>query len=70
MIREQHGQEIADAAVERKASQAGIKRGLEFVNGGSSALKTVMDEIKKRGGAKREEGEAIEEYDAPALATA
>ncbi len=65
VIREKHGQEVADAAIERKASQAGIKRGLEFAGAKGKVAelqRDVMAEIKKRGGTRREETEAIEEF--------
>ncbi len=68
VVREKFGQEVADASVERKASQAGIKRGLEFVVGKGTAKALnddVMKEIKARGGSNREESEVVEEYDAP-----
>ncbi len=65
-----YGQEIADAAIERKASQAGIKRGLEFVVGKGTSkglADAALKEIKARGGTSREQTDKIEEYDAPAL---
>jgi hypothetical protein len=65
VIREKHGQGIADAAVSREATQAGIERALELVGdkGQVAALKRdVMKAIKDRGGANRKETEKIEEF--------
>ncbi len=66
VIRDLHGQEIADAAIERKATQAGIKRGLEYVVGKGPAKglqDAAMKEIKARGGTSREPTDKIEEYE-------
>jgi hypothetical protein len=65
VIREKHGQGIADAAVSRKATQSGIEKALEIVGakGQVAALKRdVMKAIKDRGGLKREEKERVEEF--------
>lgn len=65
VVREKHGQGIADAAVTRKASQAGIKRALELVGAKGEVAKLsadVLAEVKKRGGAKKEPGETIDEF--------
>lgn len=71
VIRELHGQGIADAAVERKASKTRIKEALRFAGGKGEIAKlerAVLDEVRKRGGATRETKTVIEVHDRPALA--
>lgn len=70
VMREKHGQDVADKAVIRKASQSGIERALKDVapRGQLAAMqRAVMKEIELRGGSKRETSIEIGVY-APALA--
>lgn len=65
VVRELHGQALADAAVERVATKTGLERALKG-DGGPLAprLRAVLDKIRKRGGATRSSSRSIEEYDA------
>lgn len=65
VIAEQHGRDIADAAVQRTASKKGIKEALALagVDSVAAAERDVLREIRKRGGASRKESTAIEVYD-------
>lgn len=65
-IRERHGQQVADAAVERAASKTRIREALKPIAGKGqlAALeRAVLDEIRARGGAKRETRTVVEEYE-------
>lgn len=65
VVREKHGQEAADLAVKREATQAGIERALKPRAGKGELAgmkREVMDEIKKRGGAKRPTEIKVREY--------
>lgn len=65
VLKEQHGQAIADAAVTRKATQKGIEDALKFVGakGQVAELKRkAMDVIRERGGTTREMKIEIGEY--------
>lgn len=67
VIRDQHGHGIADAAVERKASKTRIKEALRFAGSKGEIAKlerAVLDEVRKRGGAKRETKTVIEVHEA------
>lgn len=69
VVRDLHGQGIADAAVERKASKTRLKEALRFAGGKVAALeRQVLDEVRKRGGASRDTKTVIEVHDRPALA--
>ncbi len=66
VIRERHGQAIADAAVERSASKKRIKEALGFVGvkGQVAELeRKVLDEARARGGSKRDTKTVIEEFE-------
>lgn len=68
VIRDQHGQGIADAAVVRQATKKRIKDALVFAGGKGEIAKlerAVLDEVRKRGGARRETKTVIEEHEAP-----
>jgi hypothetical protein len=73
VIKARHGQAIADAAVERTATKKRIREALGFVSGkGQLAAmeRSVLDDVRARGGAKREPKETIEEYPAKQLKAA
>lgn len=66
VIRDQHGQGIADAAVERKATKKRIGEALVFAGSKGERAKlerAVLEEVRSRGGAKREAKTVIEEYE-------
>jgi len=66
VIRDQHGQGIADAAVERKATKKRIADALKFAGSKGEIAKlerVVLEEVRARGGSKREARTAIEEYE-------
>jgi hypothetical protein len=68
-IREMHGQNVADAAVERKATKKRIKDALSFVAGkgqGAATERNVLAEVKKRGGISNKTKTTVGEYP-PAL---
>lgn len=64
VVRELHGQAIADAAVSREASQAGIKRALDFsdVKSKDAEVKRIVKEIEKLGGVTQKDTTTIEVY--------
>lgn len=65
VLKEQHGQAVADAAVTRKATQKGIEDALKFVGarGQVAELKRkAMDAIREAGGTSREMKIEIGEY--------
>lgn len=65
VIRERHGQAIADAAVERKASKKQIKEALKLAGVAGEVAKlerAVIDEVRARGGSRRETKTVIERY--------
>lgn len=67
VIRDLHGQGIADAAVERRASKTRIKEALRFAGSKGEIAKLerqVLDEVRKRGGATRETKTVIEVHEA------
>lgn len=72
VVRAKHGQAIADTAVIRSATKVRLKEALGFVapKGALASLeRDVLDEIRARGGAKREKKTVIDEYEPrPALA--
>lgn len=64
VMKEIHGQEVADAAVVRSASKKKIQEALK--SSGVSvapAMRKVMSEIRSRGGASQSVKSSIEEYD-------
>lgn len=63
LIREKFGQEIADKAVSREATQTGIKAAL----GKESAVKAIVDELEKLGGVTRKPSTKFEELPAAKL---
>lgn len=73
VLKKRYGDHIAQAGVTMAATQAGMKRAVELqhAKGGlAAAMRELMAEIEREGGAKRDEREAIEEYAAegtPAL---
>ena len=65
VVRDRYGQEVADAAVQRVATKTKIKEALNAVAGRgglAAAERSVLDEVRKRGGARRDEKESIEEF--------
>lgn len=67
VVRELHGQEVADAAVTRDTSKAAIKRALEIVvgkGGVASAERKLIGVLRERGGVVQgAEREVVEEFD-------
>lgn len=67
VTKELHGQEVADLAVERKATKTRLESALKGKRG---AAKKVLDVVRERGGVERKMTTAIEEYDSgPRLVT-
>lgn len=64
VVRDQHGQSLADQAVERKATKAALERALKGKRG---AAKAVLDEVRKQGGATRSQGTKIGEFELAAV---
>lgn len=64
VVKEMHGQGVADTAVIRSATKTRLKEALAFakVKSMAAAEKAVLEEVRKRGGAKREEKESIKEF--------
>ena len=65
VVREKHGQEIADAAVARSASKASIERAMKLCGGKGKVAalqREVLEVIKANGGTKREPKTEIESY--------
>lgn len=66
VIREQHGQSVADAAVIRAATKKRIHDALQFVAGKGQAAameRKVMEAVRERGGSKREVKTVVETYE-------
>lgn len=65
VIKEKHGQSIADAAVVRSATKKRLKESLAFVGGKSvaAAEREILAEVKRRGGIEQKTKTAIKEYD-------
>lgn len=65
VVKEQHGQAIADAAVIRSATKSRLKEALGFagVKSIAGAERAVLDVVRDRGGSKRETKTTIEEYE-------
>lgn len=67
VVKEQHGQSVADAAVIRTATKKRIKDALTFVTGkgqAASAERKVLEVVRERGGATRETRTVVEVHDA------
>jgi hypothetical protein len=65
VLREAHGQKVADLAVTREATKKSLRAALATVTpkgGLASAEKQTLDEIRSRGGSRREEREVVEEF--------
>lgn len=64
VVKDRHGQAIADTAVVRSATKTRLREALGFVGATSvaAAERAVLDEVRARGGAKRETKIAIEEF--------
>lgn len=70
VVREKYGQDVADKAVSREATQTGIERALKEVasRGQLAEMKrAVLKEIEDRGGAKRETKVTIDLHPAPKM---
>jgi hypothetical protein len=68
VVRELHGQAIADVAVAREATQTSIENALKFVapHGDlASAKRRVLNVIKERGGTSQKTSTKLVEYDEP-----
>lgn len=67
VVKTAYGQEVADLAVERKATKKQLEAALKGKRG---AIKAVLDTVRAEGGATRVSGTAIEEYEpGPQLVT-
>ena len=67
VLRARYGQHIADAAVERTASKKRIREALALKGGKGQVAemeRAVLDEVRAKGGSKRETKTAIEEFPA------
>ena len=67
VVKEQHGQSVADAAVERKATKTKLRSALSFATGkgqAASAERKVLDTVRERGGATRETKTVVEVHEA------
>ena len=65
VVKELHGQAIADAAVVRTATKTRLKEALGFAGGKGKVAameRTVLDAVRAAGGAKREMKTTIDEY--------
>ncbi len=70
VVREKYGQDVADKAVSREATQSGIERALKDVapRGQLAAMQRgVLKEIESRGGTRTESKVVVEVYPAPRL---
>ncbi len=59
IVKEQHGADVADAAVVRSATKTRLKDAVKT----AAAERAVLDEVRKRGGSKREMRMVVEEYE-------
>lgn len=66
IVRAKYGQEVADAAVRREASQTWITTALKAANveSAAKAKDEIVAELEKQGGVVRKSRTSIEEYDA------
>ena len=65
VVSAQHGRDIADAAIEKRASKKRLKEALAFAvgkGGVSAAERAVLDEVRAKGGSERLMTITIEEY--------
>jgi hypothetical protein len=65
VVRDMHGQSVADKAVTREATKKALKESLATVTpkgGVAAAEKAVLEQVRKMGGSKREEKEKVEEF--------
>ena len=65
VLKELHGQEVADAAVIRSATKDRIKKALSVIGGRGQVAameRSTMAEVRNRGGAKREMRDSFDEY--------
>jgi hypothetical protein len=64
VVSELHGRDLADAAVERSASKASIKRALQGakVTPVAAAEREILRLVRAAGGAQRRESERVEEF--------
>lgn len=70
VVKTKHGQSIADAAVVRTATKKRLNEALAFAGGKVAQLeRDVLDEVRARGGARREIKTAIEEYEPQEIRT-
>lgn len=68
VLRDLHGQGIADAAVERKATKTRLKEALRFAGGKVAQLeREVLERVRAEGGSERETRTVLEVHDRPAL---
>lgn len=62
-VKELHGQLVADAAVERKATKTKLKTALKMVAGPvAAAEREVLEVVRSKGGSQRDKKEVIEEF--------
>lgn len=63
-VREKYGQEVADAAVSREATQVKLEAMLKAqgVKPRAPAMRELLAEVAKRGGSKREPKETTDEH--------
>lgn len=68
VVREKHGQGIADTAVVMSATKTRLKEALDLagVKNKAGAERAVLEEVRARGGSRRDQKETIDEYDPPA----
>ncbi len=63
VVKEKHGQAIADTAVIRSATKTRLKEALGFVGGKVAANeRDVLDEVRLRGGSRKDSKETVEEF--------
>lgn len=69
VVKEKHGQGVADAAVVRSATKKRLKEALGFVGAKSvaAAERDVLEAVRAKGGAERKPKTSIEEYEPPLL---
>lgn len=68
VVREKYGLHVADMAIERKATKARLKEALKKVGKPVAAgEREVLDEVRNRGGSKRETKTVVEVHELPKL---
>lgn len=73
VVKERHGQGLADAAVVRTATKKRLADALRFAGSKGEVAKlerAVLEEVRSRGGAKRESKTVVEEYEPKKLEAA